>query len=104
MVLSKNVMRNVARFRVESMGGMKCKTGLYSRSPDRSARVCNLYESGDMKNMLVVHVRAPNNYGHQVNHIFDHISDGGIKGFVFHHNSEAYTFFSCRSFRLMFLL
>ena len=41
MVLSKNVMRNVARFRIRRHG-LKCETGLYDRSPDRSARVCNL--------------------------------------------------------------
>ena len=46
MALSKSVMRNVARFRVRGHG-LKCETGLYGRSPDRSARVCNLCENGD---------------------------------------------------------
>jgi hypothetical protein len=45
MVLSKSVMRNVARFRIRGHG-LKCKTGLYGRSPDRSARVCNWCENG----------------------------------------------------------
>jgi hypothetical protein len=38
MVLSKNVMRNVARSRIQGHG-LKCEIGLYSRSLDRSARV-----------------------------------------------------------------
>jgi hypothetical protein len=38
MALSKNIMRNVARFRIRGHG-LKCETGLYGRSPDRSARV-----------------------------------------------------------------
>jgi len=46
MALSKNIMRNVARFRIRGHG-LKCETGLYDRSPDRSARVCNLCENGD---------------------------------------------------------
>ena len=46
MALSKNFMRNIARFRIRGHG-LKCETGLNGRSPDRSARVCNLYESGD---------------------------------------------------------
>jgi hypothetical protein len=46
MALSKSVMRNVARFRIRGHG-LKCETGLYGRSPDRSARVCNLCEYGD---------------------------------------------------------
>ena len=46
MVLSKSVMRNVARFRIRGHG-LKCEIGLYGRSQDRSARVCNLCENGD---------------------------------------------------------
>jgi len=46
MALSKSVMRNVAQFRIRGHG-LKCETGLYGRSPDRSARVCNLCENGD---------------------------------------------------------
>ena len=46
MALSISVMRNVARFRVRGHG-LKCETGLYGRSPDMSARVCNLCENGD---------------------------------------------------------
>ena len=48
MVLSKSVMRIVARFRIWRHG-FKCETGLYGRSPDRSARVCNLCENGDIQ-------------------------------------------------------
>ena len=46
MALSKNIMRNVARFRIPGHG-LKCETGLYGRSPERSARVCNLCENGN---------------------------------------------------------
>jgi len=42
----QNVMRNVVRFRIRGHG-LKCETGFYGRSPDRSARVCNLCENGD---------------------------------------------------------
>jgi len=38
---------------------------------------------------------------HQFIHLFDNISEGDIKGFVFQHNSEVYKFVSaaaCRSF------
>jgi len=52
MALSKSVMRNVARFRIRGHG-LKCETGLYGRSPDRSARVCNLCENGqDEKHVI----------------------------------------------------
>jgi len=65
MALSKSVMRNVAQFRIRGHG-LKCETGLYGRSPDRSARVCNLCE-----NWVIVHdekhvisqVSVPNIYG-----------------------------------------
>jgi hypothetical protein len=46
MALSKNIMRNVAWFRIRGHG-LKCEIGLYVRSPDRSARVCNLCDNGD---------------------------------------------------------
>ena len=36
MALSKSIMRNVARFRIRGHG-LKCETGLYGRSPERSA-------------------------------------------------------------------
>ena len=58
-------MRNVARFRIRGHG-LKCETGLYGRSPDRSARVCNLCENRDifkMRNTLFFHVSVPNIYG-----------------------------------------
>jgi hypothetical protein len=44
--LSKSVTRNVAQFRIRGHG-LKCETGLYGRSPDSSARVCNLCKNGD---------------------------------------------------------
>jgi hypothetical protein len=39
--------------------GLKCEAGLYGRSPDRIARVCNLCENGikfKMRNTLFFHV------------------------------------------------
>ena len=65
MALSKNNMRNVARFRIRGHG-LKCETGLYGRNLCRSARVCNLCENRDyikMRNTLYFHVWAPNIYG-----------------------------------------
>ena len=64
MALSKSVMRNVAQFRIRGHG-LKCETGLYGRSPDRSARVCNLCDNGELFKMrnIFFHVWAPNIYG-----------------------------------------
>ena len=66
MALSKSIMRNVARqFRIRGHG-LKSETGLYGRSPDRSARVCNLCENGDYiqdEKHVVFHVSVPNIYG-----------------------------------------
>jgi len=65
LALSKNVMRNVARFRIGGHG-LKCETGLYGRSPDRSARVCNSCENGDFiqdEKHIFFHVLVPNIYG-----------------------------------------
>ena len=48
------------------MHGLKCETGLYGRSPDRSARVCNLCENGiifKMRSTSFFHVSVPNIYG-----------------------------------------
>jgi len=53
MVLSKIVMRNIAQFRIRGHG-LKCETDLYGRSPDRSARVCNLCENGDIQDEIHV--------------------------------------------------
>ena len=39
------------------------------------------------------HVSVPN-LRHQFIHLFDNISEGDIKGFVFQHNSEVYKFIS----------
>jgi len=38
----------VARFRIRGHG-LKCETGLYGRSPDRSAHVSNLCENGEIQ-------------------------------------------------------
>jgi hypothetical protein len=65
MALSKSVMRNVARFRIRGHG-LKCETGLYGRSPDRSARVCSLCENGvifKMRSTSFFYVSVPNIYG-----------------------------------------
>jgi hypothetical protein len=65
MDLSNNITRNVARFRIRGHG-LKCETGLYGRSPDRSARVCNLCENGDYiqdKSTSFFLVSVPNIYG-----------------------------------------
>ena len=69
MVLSKNVMRNVARFRIRGHG-LRCETVLYGRSPDRSACVCNLCDEKHVPFSCLFH-------------LFDNISDGDIKCFVF---------------------
>ena len=64
MALSKNIMRNVARFRIRGHG-LKCETGLYGRSPDGSARVAICEKTGiiiKMRNRLFFHVWAPNIY------------------------------------------
>ena len=96
MALSISVMRNVARFRVRGHG-LKCETGLYGRSPDSSARVCNLCENGgyiqDEKHVIFSCI-GTKHLRHQFIHSFDDISEGDIKGFVFQQNSEVYKFIS----------
>ena len=85
MALSKSVMRNVARFRIRGHG-LNCEICLYGRSPDRSARVCNLCENGDyiqMRNTSFFQCIGTEHLRHQFIHLFDHISEGDIKGFVF---------------------
>ena len=49
MILSKNVMRNVARFQIGGRHGLKCETGLYGRNPNRSAHACNLCVNRDIR-------------------------------------------------------
>jgi len=96
MALSKCVMRNVARFRIRRHG-LKCETGLYGRSPDRSARVCNLCENGDCiqdEKHVIFSCIGTKHLQLQFIHFFDSISEGDIKGFVFQHNSEVYKFIS----------
>ena len=67
---------------------MKCDTGLYGRSPDRSARVCNLRENGDYiqdEKHVIFSCIGTEHLLHQFIRLFDNISDGDIKGFVFQH-------------------
>ena len=89
MALSKGVMvRNVARFRIRGHG-LKCEIGLYGRSPDRSARVCNLCENGDYiqdEKHVIFSCIGIEHLRHQFNHLFGNISEGDSKGFVFQHN------------------
>jgi hypothetical protein len=90
MALSKSIMRNVARFRIRGHG-LKCETGLYGRSLDRSARVCNLCENGEYiqdEKHVIFSCIGTEHLRHQFIQSFD------IKGFVFQHNSEVYKFIS----------
>jgi len=90
MALSKSVMRNVARFRIREHG-LKCETGLYGRSPDRSARVCKLCENGDYiqdEKHVIFSCIGTEHLRHHFIHFFDIISEGDIKSFVFQHNSN----------------
>jgi len=67
----------------------KKKKNIYGRSPDRSARVCNLRENGDYiqnEKHVIYLCMGTEHLRHQFNHLFDHISEGDIKGFVFQHN------------------
>ena len=76
---------------------MKCDTGLYGRSPDRSARVCNLRENGDYiqdEKHVIFSCIGTEHLLHQFIRLFDNISEGDIKGFVFQHKSEVYKFIS----------
>ena len=96
MALSKSAMRNVARFRIRGHG-LKCETGLYGRSPDRSARVCNLCENGDHiqdEKHFIFSCISTGHLRHQFIHLFDNISEGDIQGFVFQHNLKVYKFIS----------
>jgi len=47
-----------------------------------------------MRSTSFFHVSVPNILRHQFIHLFDNISEGDIKGFVFQHNSEVYKFIS----------
>ena len=85
MALSKRVMRNVARFRIRGHG-LKCETGLYGRSPDRSARVCNLCENGDYvqdEKHVISSCIGTERLRHQFIHLFDDVPEGDIKVFFF---------------------
>jgi len=62
MALSKSVLRNVARFRIRGQG-LKCETGLYGRSPDRSSICVKTGIIFKMRNTLFFHVSVPNIYG-----------------------------------------
>ena len=72
---------------------MKRETSLHGRSPDRSARVCNLCENGDYihdEKHVIFSCIGTEHLRHQFIHLFDNIYEGDIKGFVFQHNSEDY--------------
>ena len=74
-----------------------CENGLYGRSPDRSARVCNLCDNGDYiqdEKHVIFPCISTEHLRHQFTHLFDNISEGIINGFVFQHNSEVYKFIS----------
>ena len=89
-------MRNVARFLIRGQG-LKCETGLYGRSPNRSARVCNLCGNGDYiqdEKHIIFSCIGTKHLRHQFIHLFDNIYEGDIKGFVFQHNSEVHKFIS----------
>ena len=79
MALSKSVMRNVAWFRIRGHGVIV----LYGRSPDRSARVCNLCENGDYIQDEKHFMYRTKHLRHHFIHLFDNISEGDIKGFIF---------------------
>jgi len=92
MALSTSVMRNVARFRIRGHG-LKCEIGLYGRSADRSARVCNLCENGDYiqdEQHVIFSCIGTGHLRHQFIHLVNNISEGDIKGFVFQHKLEVY--------------
>jgi len=77
MALSTSVMRNVARFRIRGHG-LKCETGLYGRSPDRSARVCNLCDNGDYiqdEKHVIFSCIGTEHLRHQFINLFDNISE-----------------------------
>jgi len=85
-------MRNVTRFKIRGHG-LKCETGLYGRSPDRSARFCNLCENGDIQNEEHVIFSFMGTAPVQP---FIKNSEGDIKGFIYQHDSEVYKFISYR--------
>jgi hypothetical protein len=80
---------------------LKCEIGLYGRSPDRSARG-NLCENGEYiqdEKHVIFSCIGTEHLRHQFIRLFDNISEGDIKGFVFQHNSEVYKFISAARFR-----
>jgi hypothetical protein len=75
IALSKSVMRNIARFRIRGHG-LNREIGLYGRSPDRSARVCNLFENGDSiqdEKHVIFSCTGTEHLRHQFIHLFDNI-------------------------------
>ena len=62
----------------------------YGRSPDRSTRVCNLCENGDYiqdEKHVIFSCIGTEHLQHQFILLFDNISEGDIKNYVFQHNS-----------------
>ena len=83
LALSKIVMRNIAQFRIRGHG-LKCETGLYGRSSDRS--VCNLCENGDCiqnEKRVIFSCIGTEHLWHQFINLFDNISEGNIKDLFF---------------------
>jgi hypothetical protein len=65
---------------------LKCETGLYGRSPDRSACVCKLCENGDYiqdEKHVIFSCIGTGHLRHQFIHLFANISEGDIKGLFF---------------------
>ena len=77
MALSKSVMRNVARFRIRGRG-LKCETG-YMAGVRTGVHVflAICVKTRYFSCIGTEHLR------HQFIHLFDNISEGDIKGFVF---------------------
>jgi hypothetical protein len=76
----------LSHFHAKPPPGLKCETGLYGWSPDRNARVCNLSENGDyiqIEKHVIFSCMGTEHLRHQFNHLFENISEGDIKGFVF---------------------
>lgn len=93
LALNRKMMRNVSRFRLRAHN-FKCETGLYGAG-DRCARTfcdfCGDDENQDERHIVFSCMRT-DHLRQQFSHLFDGITNGDIKGFVFQHNSEVYKF------------
>jgi hypothetical protein len=89
-VMSKSVMRNVARFRTRGHG-LRCETGIIHQE---SGQVCMCLQFmyvktgiSKMRSTINFHVRAPNIYGTGLTILIIF-----LQKFCFQHNSEVYKF------------